>query len=646
MPRISWPLRLELAPQLAEVVELAVEDRDDVAALVRDRLVAGARGRRSRGAGSRARSGREASTAPWSGPRCTIAAFMRSTAPGRARPCRGVRRSRTCPVRKATRSCRATSNGRSTTAVWERYSRPRCARRPAGLRDRVAAAAAVRRRGRGAVRRARARGGGARAVRPPHALDVADRTRGRPAATRPSACCDEGRWLREQGLEPRFFCGGGWYMDAPRARARSPSSGTPTAPRPRGGRVPPAGAAARALDQPAWVRLDDGRRVLELPTTHSLGAAARERSPRALPPVVHVHFHDYELLDREAPARARGRRSRLLARRRRPVGARRARAPSARSPGPTYAPTDGARRARASSLAGCGSALAAQRALGPRSSTTRSGSRSSATARPSSPRTRTRGSATSSLGGRRHALTKVTSPRTANVYEVATDEPGRTATVAVRAIRARLPHLACGSIRRPACSRSTTRSTPAPDDHFLGGGERGGAVDLRGQVLPIKVSYECSARAGAVLREHGRLGAAARHAATSPALAFPGSPGGSGCQFGAGAQCAFPALADRAEVCVQGARLDEDLYVGDLAADARRLPGRDRPAARAAAVGARADQVARRERRPGASSLERRRRASRRPAIPLGWVLLDNPWETCIGTLDVRPHAHPRPGRR
>jgi hypothetical protein len=36
--------------------------------------------------------------------------------------------------------------------------------------------------------------------------------------------------------------------------------------------------------------------VLELPTTHSLGALAR-RLVRALPAVVHVHFHDFELLD-------------------------------------------------------------------------------------------------------------------------------------------------------------------------------------------------------------------------------------------------------------------------------------------------------------------------------------------------------------
>ena len=36
--------------------------------------------------------------------------------------------------------------------------------------------------------------------------------------------------------------------------------------------------------------------MLELPTTHSLGSAARALV-RRLPPVVHVHFHDYELLD-------------------------------------------------------------------------------------------------------------------------------------------------------------------------------------------------------------------------------------------------------------------------------------------------------------------------------------------------------------
>jgi hypothetical protein len=107
---------------------------------------------------------------------------------------------------------------------------------------------------------------------------------------------EEARGLRERGIEARFFCGGGWYMDGPLMAAIAElgyADCTATAWRPG---YLPAGAPRASLDQPAWVRLDDGRRVLELPTTHSLGAAARSLL-RSLPPVVHVHFHDYELLD-------------------------------------------------------------------------------------------------------------------------------------------------------------------------------------------------------------------------------------------------------------------------------------------------------------------------------------------------------------
>ncbi len=31
-----------------------------------------------------------------------------------------------------------------------------------------------------------------------------------------------------------------------------------------------------------------------------------------------------------------------------------------------------------------------------------------------------------------------------------------------------------------------------PHEHFLGGGEKGESVDLRGQILPIQVGYACS----------------------------------------------------------------------------------------------------------------------------------------------------------
>ena len=64
--------------------------------------------------------------------------------------------------------------------------------------------------------------------------------------------------------------------------------------------------------------LGDGRRVLELPTTHSLGALARSLLG-SLPPVVHVHFHDYELLEGRRRA-ALSAALAVLGRRRRPVG--------------------------------------------------------------------------------------------------------------------------------------------------------------------------------------------------------------------------------------------------------------------------------------------------------------------------------------
>ena len=144
-------------------------------------------------------------------------------------------------------------------------------------------------------------------------------THARPTGGDPAATVRrEGDWLRAQGLEARFFCGGGWYTD-PQVMAAVADLGyadcSATAWRPR---TLDAGAARASLAQPAWLRLEDGRRVLELPTTHSLGAAARSLW-RPLPRVVHMHFHDYELLD---PRRSAALRATLviLAARRTPVG--------------------------------------------------------------------------------------------------------------------------------------------------------------------------------------------------------------------------------------------------------------------------------------------------------------------------------------
>lgn len=130
--------------------------------------------------------------------------------------------------------------------------------------------------------------GGVSQARPHGAVDAAATVRG------------EAAWFRERGLEPRFFCGGGWYFDAPLAEELA-----------RAGYVDCTATTFRQsyladdaprlqLDGPRVLALPSGATLLELPATHSLGMLARGvvRLPRA----VHVHFHDWELVDRRRAA--------------------------------------------------------------------------------------------------------------------------------------------------------------------------------------------------------------------------------------------------------------------------------------------------------------------------------------------------------
>jgi len=108
----------------------------------------------------------------------------------------------------------------------------------------------------------------------------------------------EGAWLREQGLRPTLFCGGGWYTDDG-VRAAAAELGY-----------------ADCTSREGAPRRDGD--LVELPTTRSVGQLARGVLGRLDEPVVHAYFHDYDLLD------ARRRVAlvwalRLLARRREPT---------------------------------------------------------------------------------------------------------------------------------------------------------------------------------------------------------------------------------------------------------------------------------------------------------------------------------------
>jgi hypothetical protein len=109
---------------------------------------------------------------------------------------------------------------------------------------------------------------------------------------------EEGRRLRELGLAPKVFCGGGWYTDEAVAEACADLGYVDCTP--RASRPPYLGdrEAWASLAAPSCIRLPSGRVLGAIPTTHSLGDLARALArPWSLPPVVHVYFHDTDLLD-------------------------------------------------------------------------------------------------------------------------------------------------------------------------------------------------------------------------------------------------------------------------------------------------------------------------------------------------------------
>jgi hypothetical protein len=108
----------------------------------------------------------------------------------------------------------------------------------------------------------------------------------------------EGTWLCEAGLRPTLFCGGGWYSDERVAEAVAElgyADCTATSFRPP---YLADGAPRLHLDEPALLELPSGRRLLALPSTHSIGMLVRALPQRLDEPLVHVYFHDTDLLDR------------------------------------------------------------------------------------------------------------------------------------------------------------------------------------------------------------------------------------------------------------------------------------------------------------------------------------------------------------
>jgi hypothetical protein len=125
----------------------------------------------------------------------------------------------------------------------------------------------------------------------------------RPTGGDPAALVrEQGRRLESLGLRPTVFCGGGWYIDEGVAAAVADlgyADCTATAFRP--GYLEP-GAPHLQAEEPAWLELGEGRRLLEVPTTHSIGMLVRGSLGPLRTQVVHAYFHDTDLLDRRRTA--------------------------------------------------------------------------------------------------------------------------------------------------------------------------------------------------------------------------------------------------------------------------------------------------------------------------------------------------------
>jgi alpha-D-xyloside xylohydrolase len=248
-------------------------------------------------------------------------------------------------------------------------------------------------------------------------------------------------------------------------------------------------------------------------------------------------------------------------------------------------------------------------------------------------------------GGGMHTLTTLlrTQPTpTGAVYRVATTEGQRTATV-------RVSRIASGVLveveLQPATSvvRTVYESfSVSAADHFLGTGERRDYVDLRGRIVPIKVWHNCGSAKPAPFFISSR-GYGIRFVGDAVGrMAFGGVRDDPACQLGT-APCEVASARSIAQACFKTATLSYELYVGSPERIVRSYLARiGRPPLPSPEQ---FEVIKWRDRVETADALAEDVRTFAAYRIPLGWVLLDNPWEAggCNGSLRFDEQRFPDP---
>lgn len=252
--------------------------------------------------------------------------------------------------------------------------------------------------------------------------------------------------------------------------------------------------------------------------------------------------------------------------------------------------------------------------------------------------------------GSRHTVTSLIDKHataSGTTYRVATDEPGRTAVVAV----SRTPRGVHVSWRLvPETGVTTLYSalqSSAKSEHFLGTGTQQRSVLLDGQIVQLKVAYSCG-RSVVTPFYASSAGYGVYFETTAVGqIQFRGTHDGMACDDANSAHplCSLIGAPDRVEWCFKTSSLSYDVFVGsplqvlqDYRVTAGTMP---LPApAELAAIKWRDKVAGWREVTDDVSQFHRL-------GIPLGSVLIDNPWERdgCLGSLAFDPAQFPQPAQ-
>ncbi len=248
------------------------------------------------------------------------------------------------------------------------------------------------------------------------------------------------------------------------------------------------------------------------------------------------------------------------------------------------------------------------------------------------------------LGG--HHLTGLESSHRAGkavTYTVATDEDGRTATVVVsstsRGVSVHWSLSAGPPVKDIFESFATGR-----DEHFLGTGERRDYVDLRNQAPSIDVNHACAPAPAPYFLSSAGYGVYVRGYAKGR-FAFPsGARTRLDCLSGDDLVCGvLQPMPKRAQICEEAATLSYEVYTGsplEIVRDYTAAAGRQPlpPPSQFALIKWRDAVDGPAQVLDDVTQLQQR-------SIPIGWVLLDNPWEPrgCKGRLTFDSTRFPDP---